>query len=100
MLGAQIHEAGEAANPGHGQIEQDEIHLVIITQLLRQGVEIGAFDDGAAGDSARNGLTQGAANQRVVVGYNNPGRSAHDKSSPQRCSYWRTLLQSCQLPYS
>jgi hypothetical protein len=36
----------------------------------------------------------------VVVGYNNPGRSAHDKSSPQRCSYWRTLLQSCQLPYS
>jgi len=78
MLGAQIHEAREPTHPRHGQIEQDKIDLVIIVQLLCETIEIGAFDNAATGDGAHDGLMQGAAHERMIVGYDNTGSRAHD----------------------
>jgi hypothetical protein len=83
MLGAQIHEAGDSANAGPGQIKQDEVDLVVVVKFSGQRLKVPAFDNGATLNCAGDRLMQGAAHEGVVVSYDNAGQNTHGEIPPK-----------------
>jgi len=69
ILCAQIHQSGETTHAGHGQIEQNQIDLADLVEQLRDLLESPSLCDFSVLDQPRYGLTQGAAEQRMIVGY-------------------------------
>ncbi len=83
MLRAQEHQPGEALHAGHVEVEKDQVDLRALAELLGDLLERSGLDDGNALHQARNGLAQGTANKRVVVGYHDESlRSVRHLVSP------------------
>ena len=67
ILRTQIHEPGESAHAGHGQIEQNEIDVATALEQLRHIVERPRLGNLDVLEQARDRFAQSPAKQRVVV---------------------------------
>ena len=73
ILRAQVNQAGEAGDPRHRQIEQDQIDIGILLQQRGQFLERSGFVDLRRGHDACNRLPQRIAKQRMVIGNDEVG---------------------------
>src|SRR5581483_2447236 len=67
ILGTQTHQAGKAAHAGHGEIEKDEIDIVVAIEKFGDLVEIAGLGNVDAVGKALDRLAQGPAEERMIV---------------------------------
>jgi hypothetical protein len=60
--------AGYTADAGHRQIEQDQVDIRILLKQRGQFIERTGFVNSGRGHDTRDRLSQGIAEQRMVIG--------------------------------
>ena len=69
---AQVHQPGKAAHARHAQIEQDEVDFAAALKQPRDVVEGAGLADVGVLEQTGDRCPQGAAEQRMVVGDDQP----------------------------
>lgn len=59
---AQVKQAEDSADPGHRQVEHDQVAIAILVEQVRELVERSRFVDGGWSENAGNRMTQRSAN--------------------------------------
>ncbi|MET3316403.1 hypothetical protein ABIF41_008244 [Bradyrhizobium japonicum] len=98
ILRAQIDQAGKAGDPGHRQIEQDQVDVGGLLQQLGQILERSGLVDPGRGQDARHRLPQRIAEQGMIIGNDEMGRGSVHRSLAviryrlaSRCRGWPIL---------
>jgi hypothetical protein len=67
-LRAQIQQSGEAADAGHGEVEQNQIYLAVALEQIGDLIERAGLADLDLIEQAGHRFPQRAAEQRMIVG--------------------------------